>query len=408
MADLTRPVNHIRPAKGWLNDPNGVCRVDGRWHVFFQHQPAGPRHHAIGWGHVSSDDLFTWQEHPLALAPRPGSLDASGCWSGCCTIDDGVPTFCYTAVETTAQDAVGAIATSVDGLMTWQAATEPSAPRIGSPTDDTRDPFVWFLDGRRYILQGHGGGESRAQVLVFDATDLTDWKLLGPFATLDDPVAAEAADADIWECPNLFHIDGSWVLLVSLWRRIDGEGVLSGVRWMVGDITVDGHPRFTARTAGVLDEGPAFYAPQGFDDDGLVLLWGWAWELGRSEQWLDDHGWAGMLTAPRELHVRDDRLVVSLAPEVLAHAGEVLAPEWSAAGASSVVVTTTESGLLTCSEVDGGISSVELAGPCTVLVDGSLVEVHGADNTHTTRIYPTAASWWTLSSGGDVEVRRLG
>ena len=34
--------------------------------------------------------------------------------------------------------------------------------------------------------------------------------------TTDDPIAAEVADANIWECPNLLRVAGQWVLLVSL------------------------------------------------------------------------------------------------------------------------------------------------------------------------------------------------
>ena len=43
---------HLRPARGWLNDPNGMTRTDGRWHVFFQHNPTAPVHGQIGRAHV--------------------------------------------------------------------------------------------------------------------------------------------------------------------------------------------------------------------------------------------------------------------------------------------------------------------------------------------------------------------
>jgi beta-fructofuranosidase len=86
------PALHIRPARGWVNDPNGVCLVDGRYHVFFQHNPHAPWHGNVHWGHVSSTDLLRWEQHPLALLPRPGMIDAAGCWSGCVTDDAGVPT----------------------------------------------------------------------------------------------------------------------------------------------------------------------------------------------------------------------------------------------------------------------------------------------------------------------------
>ena len=60
------PEYHIRPGYGWLNDPNGVTRYADRWHVFFQHNAAAPVHGNIQWGHVSSSDLASWTEHPVA------------------------------------------------------------------------------------------------------------------------------------------------------------------------------------------------------------------------------------------------------------------------------------------------------------------------------------------------------
>ena len=79
--DRSFPRLHPRPEKGWVNDPNGILFVDGRWHLFFQYNPASARHDSICWGHVSSVDLLRWEEHPVALRPQEGP-DSFGCWSG--------------------------------------------------------------------------------------------------------------------------------------------------------------------------------------------------------------------------------------------------------------------------------------------------------------------------------------
>ena len=81
MRDL-RPLFHLTAATGWLNDPNALVHRDGLYHVFFQHNPDRPVHGDICWGHVTSTDLLHWQEAPVALRPRPGLIDAAGCWSG--------------------------------------------------------------------------------------------------------------------------------------------------------------------------------------------------------------------------------------------------------------------------------------------------------------------------------------
>lgn len=405
MTDLARPRHHVRPQRGWINDPNGVCRVDGRWHVFFQYNPHSPRHHRVGWGHWSSADLVEWTEHEPALTPREGELDASGCWSGTFVMDGNTPTLIYTAVADHARDGVALSAVGSPDLLTWTPRGTASAPRAGGPTDETRDPFPFEFNGHRYVVLGFGGPQTDAAILVYQADDLTNWTPLGCLVDVNHPVAARVAPAAIWECPNLLHIDGHWVLIVSLWTWNGTQGELSGVRWMAGDLqdTPEG-PRFEPRHGGVLDDGPAFYAPQAASAGERTLLWGWSWELEREEDWLDEHGWAGTLTTPRELHVRDGQLVQEPAAEHLARHTRECGRSWRAEQENTFMVEAHEAAELHCSATEGGLEAITLPAGSLLLVDGSLVELFHEGRSHTTRIYPTVESEWSLA-GGAVSVR---
>ncbi|MGO4956083.1 GH32 C-terminal domain-containing protein [Luteococcus sp. Sow4_B9] len=403
MTDLTLPIHHVRPPRGWVNDPNGLVHHDGRWHVFFQYNPDSHRHHRIRWGHASSEDLLHWRQEPDALVPCDGAVNDAGSWSGTITIDaDGTPVACYTAVRTDPRQAVGAIARGSRDLREWEVVEQPAAARLGVELAETRDPYVVQIDGHRYIIQGHGGPGVPARVLVYDAEDLSQWRLLGDLCTVDDPVAAAGAAADIWECPQLVQVDGHWVLVLSLWRHDGVQGQLSGVRWLVGDVDLrDGCPHFTARTAGVLDDGPAFYAPQVVTHDGRTLLFGWSWELDCPDEVLAERGWAGVITSPRELRVRDGRVLQEIPTELVAPAGEVLATTWRQAEHRHVVLTAQEAGRLTCTG-GRGRTPVELASGAVVLIDGSLVEVFVDGRTHTTRVYPGEESVWEFSGAATV------
>jgi beta-fructofuranosidase len=414
VADPSFPTLHIRPPQGWLNDPNGLCRIDGRYHVFFQYNPVSPVHEAISWGHVSSPDLIHWQHHPVALAPRPGLIDGGGCWSGCVIDDAGVPTAVYTANPDHARNAVVAVARSDRSLMRWQ---QDVSPVVGisraSGMEEVRDPFIFVHEGRRYAIQGAGHPLESARVLLYGCDDLKRWTELGTLLTADDPIAAEVAAANIWECPNLVQIDGRWVLLVSLWHLVDTVHRLAGVRYLLGDLV----PRdqgwvFKTTSGGVVDDGPAFYAPQVLVEPNRTLLWGWAWELGRSVQQVAETGWAGVLTFPRELYLRNGVLGMRPAPELTALRRERLALQ-PGQPFQAQAFELLASGPVALRLADDGIDVLVTSAegtptePARILVDGSMVETfhHGAS--HTTRAYPTANSSWVVDGAG-ITAYRLG
>jgi beta-fructofuranosidase len=407
------PALHIRPAHGWVNDPNGVCLVDGTYHVFFQHNPDAPAHGNVHWGHVSSTDLVHWQRHPAALLPRPGMIDAAGCWSGCVVDDHGVPTAVYTANPGDPRRAVVALARSDRTLRTWAqqenaVAHTPIRPGI----EEVRDPFVFSYQGRRYAVQGAGHRNGHPQLLLWACDDLTRWMELGSLLTDEDPFVARTAAANIWECPNLVRIDDQWVLVLSRWAWVHEAHRLVDVRYLLGDLVGDGDGlRFKAASGGLLDDGPAFYAPHVLSLPDRSLLWGWAWEVGRTAEQIVEAGWAGMLTFPRELFITDGRLCSRPAAELYAlrsagigwqepfseHAFEIIAQ-----GPATLRLIDANDDALTVAVTTG--SPVD---PARVIVDGSIVEVFSGGRAYTTRAYPTETSRWSIEADADVVVHRL-
>jgi beta-fructofuranosidase len=194
------------------------------------------------------------------LHNRPGSIDQTGCWSGCLVDDGGVPTAVYTAVRERAGDAVVALARSDRSMTDWQQTDRgvtgpPSWPGV----TEVRDPYVFTTGGRRYAVQGAGAPDGEPVVLLYGCDDLDRWTELGALLEATDPVAREVAPAGIWECPNLFRLGDRWVLLVSCWRR----GELEASCYLIGDLDPAGDGlAFRPVAGGRVDDGAAFYAPQ--------------------------------------------------------------------------------------------------------------------------------------------------
>ena len=306
-ADPHLPAVHLRPPRNWINDPNGLAYHDGHYHVFFQHNPHGPQHGDIHWGHFRSPDLVHWEQLPDALAPTPGGYDADGCYSGNAVSDGERFVAFYSANRAGCWWQPIAAAESRDGGRTWTKRPRLLIPEPPAGTTMYRDPYVWRHEGAWRMLVGAALADGHAAALLYQADDLEHWQYQGPFLT-SSPFPASATDApgdaesggSGWECPQYATFGAHGVLIVSDWDARRGP---RGVLAFAGRAQ---HGRFEAGRPVLLDHGPDFYAPALLHaPDGRWLLWGWAREA-RDGDWVNQAGWSGVLTLPRELTLAGD------------------------------------------------------------------------------------------------------
>ena len=76
-----RPLFHVVPRVGWMNDPNGFSVYKGEYHLFYQYYPYNTSWGPMHWGHVKTKDLIRWEWLPAAIAPDE-EYDNAGCFSG--------------------------------------------------------------------------------------------------------------------------------------------------------------------------------------------------------------------------------------------------------------------------------------------------------------------------------------
>jgi fructan beta-fructosidase len=278
---MLRPRHHFSPQSGWINDPNGLIRVDGRYHLFYQANPHGLVHGPMHWGHASSTNLASWTEHPIALYP-----EASGqCFSGSAVAagegnvaarlgaGDGVLLFYTAHRDGNPYVEDQAVAVADRAMRSFRKYDGNPVLRTPGPLD-FRDPkVIWHADTRRWIMVVTHG----QSIGFYSSPDVLNWQFESEFG------ASEGRHGPgPWECPDLFpiRVDGTgetlWILVVGLGRGHVSGG--SGTQYFVGDF--DGHSfrnRHPPDTELFMDWGRDFYATQSFsglaDEDPLALAW---------------------------------------------------------------------------------------------------------------------------------------
>jgi len=307
-----RPGFHVTAPSGWINDPLGVTWHEGpdggRYELFVQYNPDAPEWvPACRWGQLSSPDLVNWEWVGTALAPGPGE---AGCWSGSVVVgEDGVPVIIYTSVRAGDLDR-GAIALA-PGDPSWRTwIPEPGGPVVAGPPPELamthfRDPYVW-RDGPAWrMVIGGGLPDGRAVALQYSSPDLRHWSLDGVVAERSGAETEPIWTGSLWECVQLFPLDGAWVLLVSVWDDGTPQHVAYAVgRLDSGRFTPGAWRRFTATEA--------VYATTTFAD-----------AAGRccAISWVRDPGApgtprAGVLSLPVVLGRDGDRVLMSPHPDV--------------------------------------------------------------------------------------------
>lgn len=310
--DPAHPTWHFTAPTGWINDPNGLAQWDGTYHLFYQFNPQEPRHRHILWGHATSVDLVHWSDQPIALAPDSAGPDREGCWSGVLVDDDGVPTIVYSAHDGELQ--LPALATGDATLTTW--TKDPTNPVIAAPPEGFsvtafRDHCVWKEGDTWNQLIGSGIRGVGGTAFLYQSTDLRNWSFSGPILVGDAATREPFWTGTMWECVDLFELDGRHVLIFSAWD----EGNTHYSAYYTGSYAAG---TFTPDGLHLLDHGLRhFYAPQSFlDEHGRRIIMGWMQE-GRPQDAADAAGWSGVLSAPRILSwAPDGRLHMNPVPEL--------------------------------------------------------------------------------------------
>ena len=170
-----------------------------------------------------------------------------------------------------------------------------------------RDPKIYKKDGRYYMIQGGRDAESYGCALLFCSDDLEHWKWY-------DTVRTAKPFGYMWECPDLFEIDGQQIMTCCP-QGVDQKGYDYQNVYQCGYFPVEFDLKNKSYSFGKFqefDKGFDIYATQTFADEaGRRILIGW---MGIPDADYDNdatvaYDWIHALTMPRELEWKDGKIL---------------------------------------------------------------------------------------------------
>ncbi|MFN0125568.1 MAG: glycoside hydrolase family 32 protein [Verrucomicrobiales bacterium] len=241
-ADPYRPIYHFSPPGFGLHDPAGLCRWQGKYHLFYLYSPPGL---GSSRGHAVSDDLVHWRDLPmLPTWIRGGTGQAWADNDRVILSTDGEKLFM-------ASDPM---------LLKW---TEHPVKCPGL------DKFIWRERDYYYLTRKAFGPNTALEILR--SKDLTKWDSMGHY--LDDGYFTEPADASATDCScnNVLSLGDGKHLLLFFSHNL-------GPMYYIGKSDLE-RGRFSIEHHGRMNYGPVMrgglHAPTGFvDTDGRCIgMW---------------------------------------------------------------------------------------------------------------------------------------
>lgn len=318
---------HLMPPVGWLNDPNGLCFLNGWYHVFFQYSPESPLGGKKFWGHYRSKDMCNWEYLGVSLCPDLPE-DKDGVYSGSAYVFDGKLELFYTGnvKEEGDYDYIKAgrsanviYVSSEDGIhFSEKKILLENKDYPPECSNHVRDPKVWKEKDTYYMILGARTLEDKGIILLYSSKDKMKWNY-------EKTITTKESFGYMWECPD-YQILGEKAFIMCCpqglkpqefhWQNIYQSGYFKVNSPMIRSekeslLQETCKEQFIDASFLEWDMGFDFYAPQTFlDEKKNCIMIGWAGipDAPYTNDGAIAEGWQHSLTIPRVLKEKNGKI----------------------------------------------------------------------------------------------------
>ncbi len=218
--ELYRPQYHFTAKDGWIGDPCGLTKYNGKYHFFW-------------WGHAISDDLVHWKQLDWPMLGGTGFSYFTGSiivdkdnTSGFNTRNKIPMIAIYTSAQSTGEQNQSISYCNSDDVTYNRFQYYSGNPVIDINSNSFRDPdVIWYEPTKSWIMSVVLADERK--VNFYASKDLKTWNYLSSFG----PVAARQ---EIWEVPSLIELPVNYHYKNKKWVLILGMGT-NKVQYIVGN-----------------------------------------------------------------------------------------------------------------------------------------------------------------------------
>ena len=316
--DKFRPIYHYTNPELRLNDPNGLCYWQGKWHLFYQAYPKkDSRQH---WGHAVSDDLTYWRDLPLAIYPGP----EWACFSGSTMVEEDRVIAMYQGKKFGSM-----VAVSNDPLLlNWDKIKGNKAVMPLEFTDEEHryadgerikyrlaDFNIWKKGEYYYAISGGTLPDKYSKrrlpaEFLFKSRDLINWEYMHPF--MEHNIFSRLGDDGA--CPYFLPIANGKKHILIHYSHV------SGAQYFLGDYDTN-RDKFIATDHGNFNHGISgaggVHAPSSFSDGngGIITIFNTRCPAPINFM-LKKYGWNDLMTLPVRLTLREDESSLNIEPAV--------------------------------------------------------------------------------------------
>ena len=308
-----RPLHHITPKKGWINDPNGFVYFGGKYHLYCQYNPHDVKWGPMHWLHFVSEDLIHFEEVGVSMKPDQPCDHEFGCFSGSGIEKDGKLYFLYTGASDGKQRQCLAI--SEDGHTFKKYEGNPVLAEKDLPEGylvaDFRDPKIFYKNDKYFVLLACRHKDGYSSILLYSTLDFIHYDFVGVVKNFDN-----CLKGGMVECPDILFDGEKCALLYSLQNpKQEGEKFQSAfpVAYTIGKLDLSNGKFTPLGEERELDRGFACYATQTLQKDckSHIVYWESSW--GNNYPTSSD-GYVGQLSLVKEVRIEDDCLKMSFLP----------------------------------------------------------------------------------------------